>query len=30
MGAIGNASARLGQDLQYAVSTPGLNQEDLD
>jgi hypothetical protein len=30
IGAIGNASARLGQDLNTLLTTPGLNQEDLD
>lgn len=30
IGAIGNASARLGQQLQTLLTTPGLNQEDLD
>ena len=30
VGAIGNASARLGQQLSTLLTTPGLNQEDLD
>ncbi len=30
IGAIGNASARLGQQLSTLLTTPGLNQEDLD
>jgi hypothetical protein len=30
IGAIGNASARLGQQLATTLTTPGLNQEDLD
>jgi CARDB protein len=30
IGAIGNASARLGQQLSTVLTTPGLNQEDLD
>jgi len=30
IGAIGNASARLGQQLSTTLTTPGLNQEDLD
>ena len=30
IGTIGNASARLGQDLNTLLTTPGLNQEDLD
>jgi hypothetical protein len=30
IGAIGNASARLGQQLGVTLTTPGLNQEDLD
>ena len=30
IGAIGNASARLGQQLSVTLTTPGLNQEDLD
>lgn len=30
IGAIGNASARLGQELSTLLTTPGLNQEDLD
>ena len=30
IGAIGNASARLGQELNTLLTTPGLNQEDLD
>ena len=30
IGAIGNASARLGQDLATLLTTPGLKQEDLD
>jgi hypothetical protein len=30
IGAIGNASARLGQQLATQLTTPGLNQEDLD
>jgi hypothetical protein len=30
IGAIGNASARLGQELNTLLTTPGLNEEDLD
>jgi hypothetical protein len=30
IGAVGNASARLGQQLSTLLTTPGLNQEDLD
>jgi hypothetical protein len=30
VGAVGNASARLGQQLGTLLTTPGLNQEDLD
>ena len=30
IGAIGNASARLGQQLSTLLTTPGLNEEDLD
>jgi len=30
IGAVGNASARLGQELNTLLTTPGLNQEDLD
>jgi hypothetical protein len=30
IGAIGNASARLGQQVSTLLTTPGLNQEDLD
>jgi hypothetical protein len=30
IGAIGNASARLGQQVATTLTTPGLNQEDLD
>jgi hypothetical protein len=30
IGAVGNASARLGQQLGTLLTTPGLNQEDLD
>ena len=30
IGAIGNASARLGQNLGTTPTTPGLKQEDLD
>jgi hypothetical protein len=30
IGAIGNASAKLGQQLSTLLTTPGLNQEDLD
>jgi hypothetical protein len=30
IGAIGNASARLGQQMSTLLTTPGLNQEDLD
>jgi hypothetical protein len=30
IGAVGNASARLGQDLATLLTTPGLKQEDLD
>ena len=30
IGAIGNASARLGQQLSTLLTTPGLGQEDLD
>jgi hypothetical protein len=30
VGAIGNASARLGQEVATTMTTPGLNQEDLD
>jgi hypothetical protein len=30
IGAVGNASARLGQQLNTLLTTPGLNQEDLD
>jgi hypothetical protein len=30
IGAIGNASARLGQQVSVLLTTPGLNQEDLD
>jgi hypothetical protein len=30
IGAIGNASARLGQEVATTLTTPGLNQEDLD
>jgi hypothetical protein len=30
IGAIGNASAKLGQQVQTLLTTPGLNQEDLD
>lgn len=30
IGAIGNASAKLGQELSTLLTTPGLNQEDLD
>ena len=30
IGAIGNASAKLGQQLATTLTTPGLNQEDLD
>ena len=30
IGAIGNASARLGQQVATTLTTPGINQEDLD
>ena len=30
IGAVGNASARLGQNVSNLLTTPGLNQEDLD
>src|SRR5262249_59497348 len=30
IGAVGNASARLGQQLSTTLTTPGLNAEDLD
>ena len=30
IGAVGNASARLGQEVSTLLTTPGLNQEDLD